>query len=75
MKLPYRCWKSRVKPRRADLALSHIQKLYVIEAAIKGEPPDKRYVVRQQETKPVLDKLKTWLDKSLLTVVPTLLFL
>lgn len=58
------------KTGKADLALSHIQKLYAIEASIKDEPPDKRYATRQQEAKPILDKLKTWLDKSLLTVAP-----
>lgn len=52
----------------ADVALNHIQKLYAIEKKIKSDPPDKRYEVRQQQAKPILDKLKSWLDKCLLNV-------
>ncbi len=31
-------------------------------------PPDKRFEIRQKEAKPTLEKLRKWLDKSLLTV-------
>ncbi|WP_269620928.1 MULTISPECIES: IS66 family transposase [Zhongshania] len=55
---------------KADQGLAFIQKLYAIEKKIKEEPPNKRYQVRQNEAKPILDKLKDWLDKSLLTVPP-----
>lgn len=55
---------------KADQGLAFIQKLYAIEKTIKEEPPNKRHQVRQNEAKPILAKLKDWLDKSLLTVPP-----
>ena len=58
------------KAGKADQALAYIQKLYLIEKKMKDEPPDKRLEVRQRDAKPILDKLKAWLDKSLLTVAP-----
>lgn len=58
------------KTGKADQALAYIQKLYLIEKRIKDEPPDKRFELRQRDAKPILDKLKTWLDKSLQTVAP-----
>ena len=59
------------KTGKADQALAFIQKLYAIERKIKDEPPDKRHEYRQQNAKPVIDKLKSWMDKSLLSVVPS----
>lgn len=41
--------------------LSRIGKLYEIEKAIRGDPPDARQAVRQQKAVPVLDKLKDYL--------------
>ena len=58
------------KTGKADQGLAFIQKLYAIEKRIKDDPPDKRYQVRQDEAKPILKKLKDWMDKSLLTVPP-----
>ncbi|WP_185236428.1 IS66 family transposase [Teredinibacter franksiae] len=58
------------KTGKADQALAYIQKLYVIEKKIKGEPPDKRYQIRQSDALPILEKLKTWMEKSLVTVPP-----
>ena len=58
------------KTGKADQALAYIQKLYAIEKKIKDEPPDKRYHIRQNETKPILEKLKSWMEKSLQTVPP-----
>ena len=49
----------------ADQALAFIQQLYRIEDRIKDEPPDKRYRIRQDEAKPVIDKMKAWLNKKL----------
>ena len=53
------------KTGKADQALAFIQKLYVIEKAIKDDPPDKRYEARQEHAKPALKKLHQWLEKSL----------
>lgn len=58
------------KVGKADQALAYIQKLYAIEKKIKDEPPDKRYQIRQEQALPILDKLKKWMEKSLLTVAP-----
>lgn len=55
---------------KADQGLAFIQTLYAIEKAIKDEPPNKRYQVRQREATHILKKLKDWMDKSLLTVAP-----
>jgi transposase len=55
---------------KADVAISFIKKLYRIETETKDDPPDKRYEMRQEKSKPILKQLREWLDKSLLTVVP-----
>ena len=31
----------------------------------KCQPPDQRHAIRQQQAKPVIDKLHTWLEKRL----------
>jgi transposase len=46
-------------------ALSYIQKLFRIKAKIKTPTTNKKYLVRQQESAPILAALKQWLDKSL----------
>ncbi|WP_045857999.1 IS66 family transposase [Teredinibacter purpureus] len=58
------------KTGKADVAINYIQKLYQIESRTKHDPPDKRFEIRQKEAKPTLEKLRKWLDKSLLTVPP-----
>jgi len=58
------------KTGKADQGLAFIQKLYALEKAIKEQPPDERYRRRQQDAKPVIDKLRAWLEKSLPQVPP-----
>ena len=58
------------KTGKADMALNLIQKLYQIEQHIKDQPPDKRLKIRQTQSLPILESLKTWLDKSLNSTVP-----
>ena len=58
------------KTGKADQALAFIQKLYVIEKKTKDDPPDKRYTIRQQQAKPIVDKISQWLQKSLSQVPP-----
>ena len=58
------------KTGKADQALAWIQQLYRIEKQIKDDPPDQRYLIRQQQANPIVDNLKKWLDKSLLHVLP-----
>lgn len=49
----------------ADEALRQIQALYVIEAEIRGLPPDKRKQQRQLHAKPLLDTLHDWMSRTL----------
>ena len=58
------------KTGKADQALAFIQKLYAIEKQIKDAPPDERYRIRQQQAKPIVDKIRQWLQNSLLHVPP-----
>lgn len=56
----------------ADKALDIIRKLYRIEkeAREKGLSTDEIFLVRQQESKPILDKFKQWLDRTALQTPP-----
>jgi transposase len=58
------------KISKADMAVQMIAKLYVIEKAIKEKSTEQRYDVRQQKSKPQLEKIKSWLDKTLLNTLP-----
>ena len=53
--------KNTKKASKADMALSYINKLYVIERQIKTLSHHERYQVRQEKSLPILEKLKTWL--------------
>ena len=57
---------SKGKTGKADQALAFIQKLYALERRSKEATVDERYLMRQEQGKPILDKLKNWLDKTLL---------
>ncbi|MFQ3192253.1 MAG: transposase [Paraglaciecola sp.] len=62
--------KTSKKTGKADWALNHIQKLYRIETQIKGLPVDERYLIRQEQSVPLLNQFKIWLDKSASNVLP-----
>jgi transposase len=62
--------KRTAKESRARQALSQIQALYRIERELKGVSPDERHAARQLRSKPLLEKLREWLDASLDTVPP-----
>jgi transposase len=53
------------KTGKADIALGFIQKLYRIEKLHKDSHADQLLDVRQTEVKPIIGKLKQWLDKSI----------
>jgi len=53
------------KTGKADIALGCIQKLYRIEKLSKDSPVHERLAIRRAQAKPIIDKLKQWLDKSL----------
>jgi transposase len=46
-------------------ALRRIAEIYAIESRIRGRPPDQRRHIRQTETKPLLEAIKTWLEQEL----------
>lgn len=48
-----------------DEALKRIGELYIIEAEIRGIPPEQRLVERQQKTKPLLKSLESWLCEKI----------
>ncbi len=47
-----------------------IGKLYQIERAIKDKSPEEKKAVRQEQAKPVLDKINNWLDNKAPRVLP-----
>ena len=49
----------------ASEALERIGKLYEIEAEIRGRASDERRAERQARSKPLVEKLKEWLEKQL----------
>jgi transposase len=58
------------KESKALQGLSFIQKLYRIERQIAEKPPDERYRIREERSKPVIEKLRSWLDGSVGSVPP-----
>jgi transposase len=52
----------------ANEALRRIAALYAIEDRIRGRSAEERRIVRQAETRPLMEELKTWLEKSLQTL-------
>ena len=49
----------------ASEAIERIAQLYKIEKQVRGSPSDESMVLRQQETKTILDSLEDWLSKQL----------
>jgi hypothetical protein len=46
-------------------ALCRIAEIYAIEGRIRGRPPEARQRIRQAETKPLVEAMKTWLETEL----------
>ena len=59
------------KKGKAHQGLVLIQKLYRVEKQARRRVPEDRYARRQQQARPVLDELRSWLDDSLPLVPPT----
>jgi len=55
------------KPGKAHQALAYIQKLYKVEkeARDKNLSPEERKALRDKASKPILDALKEWLEKTM----------
>jgi transposase len=52
----------------ADEALQRIAALYAIETAIRGHSAEQRVVVRQAQSKPLVEAFKTWIESELARV-------
>lgn len=59
--------KHSVKAKRVEKALRYIATLYGIEKAHKGSDPEQRRTMRQQQSLPVLQEFKAWLDSQNIT--------
>ncbi len=57
--------KGKTKAGMALQGLSYIRMLYRIEDKIKACTPTQRYTIRQKEARPLLEKIRAWLDKSI----------
>jgi len=60
---------------RKNTAAAHqmvalIGKLYQIERTVRGEAPEQRHAIRQEQSRPVLDKIKSWLDDKAPRALP-----
>ena len=49
----------------ASEAIERIAALYAVESGIRGKPPDVRGEIRQSQSKPLLDELRSWFEKML----------
>jgi transposase len=60
------------KSHSADNALSMIRNLYALEKIARNEnyTPDELFAMRQKQAKPILKKIKSWLDKRKDSVPP-----
>ncbi|WP_037006617.1 IS66 family transposase [Pseudomonas asplenii] len=58
------------KTGRADIALNLINKLYGVERDLKDTTDEQRFIGRQQDSRPILQQLKNWLEKTLPQVTP-----
>jgi hypothetical protein len=63
----YEIYESNGSPVAAE-ALSRIGKLYEIEEAIRGRPPEERCMVRSARAGPLLEDIRTWFEATLAQV-------
>lgn len=54
----------------AGRAMNEIQKLYRIEKQVKGKTPEEIYKIRQRKSKPIIEKLRKWLEETKPTITP-----
>ncbi|MFA5530643.1 MAG: IS66 family transposase [Thiohalomonadaceae bacterium] len=60
----------KAKAGRATKGLALVQKLYRVETLAKECSPQERLALRQEQTVPVLNEMRAWLDKALPEVPP-----
>ena len=56
--------KGRDKKGRAHEAVALIAELYAVEKAFRKASDEDRYQARQSQSKPILDRIKAWLDQN-----------
>ena len=61
------------KSGKAQMGLAFIQRLYAVERQLQDVDPEQRARERHRQAEPILDKLHTWLEKSLPEVPPSTL--
>ena len=59
-----------LKESKALQGLAWIQKLYQIERQCQEKPPDERHRIRQERSRPVIEKLRAWLTDAIPRVPP-----
>ena len=62
--------KRSLKESKALQGLAFIQKLYKIERQIREKPPDEIHRIRQQRSRPVMERLRSWLTDAIPRVPP-----
>ena len=62
--------KRSLKESKALQGLAFIQKLYKIERQIQEKPPDEIHRIRQERSRPVMEKLRSWLAEAIPRVPP-----
>ena len=58
------------KPGLAHEAVSMIRELYKIERQAKDMSTSERFMIRLTKAKPIMDKIKVWLDNHIMTILP-----
>ena len=58
------------KVSKADMAITMIKALYATEASIKEQTTAQKHKIRQEKSRPQLNKLRAWLDKALQQTLP-----
>ena len=59
------------KKSKAERAMSDIRQLYRIEKKLKGKTPEEAHTLRQEKAKPIIEKLKIWLQETKPGIPPT----
>lgn len=54
----------------AHLMVALIRKLYQVERAAREKTPEERQALRQEQAGPILDKIKEWLDQTVVKALP-----
>lgn len=54
----------------AQQMLAHIRQLYAVERSVREAAPAERQAIREQRSRPILEAIKTWLDKTVTRTPP-----